>query len=105
MSLSNFTLTTSPSSLFTSTNGNTHAVIVIYLCNTHPTDTIFFSLYAVPSGSQADGTTIIYKNVNLTPGDTYVLDTERLILDSGDGIWGEASVALSIVATVNTILV
>jgi hypothetical protein len=104
MSLSNFTLTTTPSSLFTSV-GNTNAVIVIYICNTHPTDTITFNLYAVPAGGQADGSTIFYKDVNLTAGDTYVLDTERLILDAGDGIWGDASAALSLVVTVNTIVV
>ena len=104
MALNNFTLSTSPSSLFTSA-GTTNAVIVIYICNTHPTDTIQFNLYAVPSGGQADGTTIIYKEVNLTSGDTYVLDTERLILDSGDGIWGDASAGSSLIATVNTIAV
>jgi hypothetical protein len=103
MALTNTTLDVTPTALFTSTG--TNAVIVMYLCNTNNSTPAQFSLYAVPAGAQADMTTVIYSEVSLTSGDTYVLDTERLLLDSGDSIWGAASVAASIVVTVNTIAV
>jgi hypothetical protein len=102
MALTNTTLTTSPAALFTSTG--TNAVIVMYLCNIGATPAQF-SLYAVPHGGTANSSTVIYSEVSLTGGDTYVLDTERLLLDNGDSIWGLASVAANIVVTVNTIAV
>jgi len=102
MALTNTTLTTAPTALFTSTG--TNAVIVMYLCNTGATPAEF-SLYAVPAGATAGASTIIYSQVSLTGSDPYVLDTERLLLNNGDSVWGSASVAANIVATVNTIAV
>jgi len=102
MALKNTTLGEAAASLYTSID-SVNAVIVAYFCNTHPTDTVQFTVYAVPSGSAADMTTVIYNDVNLTSGDTYVLDTERLILDNGDGLYASASIGESIIATINTI--
>ena len=102
MALTNIILDTAPTELFTSTAGNINAVIVTYLCNTD-SNAVQFNLYAVPVGSLADATTLIYKEVNLAASDTYILDTEKLILDAGDGLWADATTTGVVVVTVNTI--
>ena len=60
--------------------------------------------------SFAPGTTIptennkLYNTLTIKATDTYIVDTEKLILDTGDAIWIETpDSAGSIVATISTI--
>jgi hypothetical protein len=103
MAIKNSTLLTTPASIFTSSNITGDAVTTMYFCNTGGNvETI--SLYAVTSGNIADPTTnIIYKDKQITPGDTYIVDLEKLILDLGDAIHASASNLNSIVATISTV--
>ena len=89
MALSNTLINTTSKRIYTS-NGN-KAIITAYFCN-FGLNPITFSVYAVPAGLEPDFTTKIYSNVNITSNDTYVWDSEKLILGDGDAIWAEASV-------------
>ncbi len=89
MALANYALTTTPSIIYQST-GNS-VVSVMYFCNT-TASAIGISLFLVPSGGVAATTTnMAYDNVIIAAGDTFVIDTEKLILSNGDMIAGSAT--------------
>jgi hypothetical protein len=99
-------LTNIASPIFTSI-GTSSAVTVIYICNAGP-NTVLFNLYAVSFGNVASYNNVIYHSVPLTSNDTYVLDTEKLIVDAGDSIWANLTVPLMssnirVISTVSTI--
>lgn len=100
MALSQSTLTTSASAVYTST-GNT-AISTMYLCNYSASDRTV-TIYLVQSGSFATNVNIIYKDVPIAAGDTYIIDTERLILGNGDSVQALASAVSSITMTVSYI--
>jgi len=100
MALSQTTLTTSASAVYTST-GNT-AISTMYLCNYSASDRTV-TIYLVQSGSFATNVNIIYKDVPIAAGDTYIIDTERLILGNGDSVQALASAVSSITMTVSYI--
>jgi hypothetical protein len=85
-------LTNIASPIFTSITTSS-AVTVIYICNAG-INTVLFNLYAVSSGNVASYDNIIYHSVPLTSNDTYVLDTEKLIMNIGDSIWANLIVPL-----------
>jgi hypothetical protein len=86
MPLINTTLDTAVTEIYSSI-GDT-GVSVVYFCNTGGTTT--FNLYLVPSGGSASPTNIVYNNVQVASNDTYVMDTEKLILGNGDKIVAQA---------------
>lgn len=101
MPLINTTLDTATTEIYSSI-GDT-GVSVIYFCNTG--GALTFNLYLVPSGGTALPTNLVYNNVQIAANDTYVMDTEKLILGDGDKIIAQASIAFisgvcGVVATV-----
>lgn len=98
MALSRATLTASASAVYTS-SGNT-AVTTMYLCNYSATDRTV-SVYLVPSAGTAGDSNIIYKDVPIAAGDTYIIDTERLVLANGDSVQALASATTSVTMTVS----
>ena len=90
--------------IFTSVNSN--AITAIYICNTG-SSIVSFNMYAVKAGHSADSQqNIIYYNVSIAPTDTYVVDTEKLILDGNDSIVASATTsgnASPVIATVSYI--
>ncbi len=84
MAIQSTALTTGNTTVYTSA-GNS-VVTTMYFCNTSNTSTINFTLYAVPSGSVASLTNMIYNSVLITATDTYVIDTEKLLLSAGDSL-------------------
>jgi hypothetical protein len=102
MSIVNTSLNTTVSNIFVSSGTNGDAVTVMYFCNTNAAPTSF-SLYIVPAGQTADSNTVVYTNKLITSGDTYIMDTERLLLDTGDMVQASANAAGSITATVSYI--
>jgi len=108
MALLSTVLTANISSIYTS-NGNS-VVTTMYFCNTSNI-TAEFSLYAVPSGANAGISNAIYYMVPLTSHDTYVIDTERLMFENGDGIFAnltldanvDANLSPTVVATITSI--
>lgn len=83
MALAQATLTTSYTTLYTSSGDS--AVTTIHLCNTSGS-AVAFDLCFVPSGGTASDTNIAYKSVTLNGTDTYIIDTEKLVLSNGDFI-------------------
>lgn len=96
MAISNTQLTDVVSNLYVSSG--TTVVSVMYFCNTNTTPQSF-SLWAVPSGGTAGDSNQIYKNVQVAPADTFVVDMEKLVLATGDMIQGNATANSSITST------
>lgn len=93
MAISNVTLTSTVSNVYVS-SGNT-VVSVMYFCNPD-VSTRYLNVYAVPSGtSTIDDAVKIYNNVTIAPGDTFVVDMEKLVLGNGDSIRANASANLT----------
>lgn len=78
----------------------TSAITVVYFCNISGS-TLPVDVHVVPYGGTPDISNVIYKGIQLAPSDTYVLDTERLLLDNGDSLVAFTTVNASIVATVS----
>ncbi len=91
MAITNTNLTSTPAVIVTGASAGT-AITSIYLCN-NTTETATVDIFLCQSGEGAndgnvgDSTTnanIVYKELSITAKDTYVIDTEKLILGSGD---------------------
>ena len=82
------------------------AVTSIHLCNITSTDATV-NIYLLPDDGSTAGPTEsnkIYNALTIQATDTYVIDTEKMILTSGDKIFAESpDSAGSIVATISTI--
>ena len=82
------------------------AVTSIHLCNVTSSDAVV-NIYLLPS----DGSTTvptennkIYNSLTIQGTDTYIIDTEKMILSSGDKIYVETpDSSSSVVATISTI--
>lgn len=88
MALKNTLIGTDATPIYIS-NGN-NAIVTAYFCN-FGLNPVTFSVHAVPAGAQPELYNTIYSEVNLTSKDTYVWDSEKLILGDGDTIWAVAS--------------
>jgi hypothetical protein len=94
----NRTLATTPvSAIFTATFQT--AITTVMFCNITTSTDATIKVYAVASGLNPSPSTQVINNVTVPVGETFVLDTERLILDAGDALWATASVSNTIVAT------
>ena len=79
------------------------AITVIYMCNTTNSN-VSVNMYVVSDGSTSGGEeNQILSQLEITAHDTYVMSTEKLILDDLDQIEIEANVADAITATVSSI--
>jgi hypothetical protein len=89
MSIAQGTITTATATLFTSSG--TNAITAIYLMNDH-SGTVTVQLHIVSDGDSIGNTNKIIKNLEIAAGDTFVVDTERLILSNNDRIQATADV-------------
>ena len=89
MSIEQQTITTSGSTLFTSSGSN--AITAMYFMNDH-SGTVVIQLHVVKSGGSISSANKIIKDLSIAAGDTYVIDTEKLLLDNGDTIRATADV-------------
>lgn len=109
MALKSTVLTDVPTKIYQSEGCN--AVTTIYFCNTGAI-TVSFNVHATPKSVVPDGTNLIYKQLNLPCNETFVMDTEKLVLEDGDCLYatvlvppGQLISNLIIVATVSAISV
>ena len=79
------------------------AITTMIFCNTDSILNATLDVYVVPYGSNADASTQIMKGVSIPAGETFVLDTERLILETNDAIYAQASETMIITATVSSL--
>ena len=87
--------------LFLSSGQN--AVTTIFFCNVTSGTDATVDVFVVPNGDNANATTQIMKALSLPAGETFVLDTERLILEDQDAVYAQASDASTITATVSSV--
>ena len=102
MAINNVALTTTAANIFVNTSG-TSAITTIHLCN-YSAGAVTANIYAVPAGSVAGLSTIIYSNVTITADNTLIINTEKFILGSaGDRIMANVSANSTTTATVSSI--
>jgi hypothetical protein len=100
--ITNFAVGTSTSTAAYTASGEV-AVTVIYICNTSATDGDV-DVYIVPNGQSVGSQHLIYKNLIIRSNDTYIIDSEKLILGTGDKIYIAApDSAGEFTATISTI--
>jgi hypothetical protein len=93
-------LTTSNANVTYGTGTSTKAVTALYLCNV--TGTVqTANVFLVPAGSNPANCRI-YSNISIAGFDSYIADTERIILETGDSIWANCSDTNAIVMTLST---
>lgn len=98
MALARGTLTTSPTAVYTST-GNS-AITNVYFCNTTASP-VEIDVHLATNGTLGDATNYIYRQVSIPAYDTFVLDTEKIVLANGDALYARATAAASVIATVS----
>jgi len=102
MAITNFQVGTSTSVAAYTASADV-AVTVIYICNTSGADGDV-DVYVVPNGQSVGTQHLIYKNLIIRSNDTYIIDSEKLILASGDKIYIAApDSAGEFTATISTI--
>ena len=103
MAINNTRLTSAAlTSVFTS-SGQT-AITVMYFCN-HSSASVIIDVYAVNNDDSTGGSldNIILSQLEIAANDTYVMSTEKLILDNGDEIEVQADTANAVTVTVSSI--
>jgi hypothetical protein len=98
MTISSFELTSTPTAIFTSTGIS--VISTAYYCNTDQTSTHQFSVWLVQNGQLPSNVNLIYTNVAVTAGDTFVVDREKIVLDNGDSVYANCTANIS--ATLST---
>jgi len=102
MAITNTRLSTiNPTTVFTAVGQQ--AITVLYLCNTTGS-TVTTNVY-VNNGGASDDDNTIYSLLELTANETYVISTEKLILDDSDLVIADANIADSVTVTVSSISV
>lgn len=97
MAINSTYLSTSTTDIYTS-SGET-AAMTFYFSNYSTSANVTFSLWAVKSGQLASNLNVLYSNVAVQAGDTYVMDIERIFLDNGDSLRAYCSANNSMSAT------
>lgn len=85
MAITSANITTDKANIYVSTGG-THAAMTFYFTNYSNSSNAVFSLHAVVNGYTANNFNMLYSNVLVQSGDTYVMDSERLFLEAGDAL-------------------
>ena len=99
--INTFLSTTNSTPVFTA-NAET-AVTVVYLCNSSGGD-VSVNVYCIggDGSTGASNDNIIYSDLSITSNDTYVMSTEKMVLDIGDYLEVEANVGNAVTVTVST---
>lgn len=104
MALTSSTISNTATSIFTSVGSS--VVTAAYFCNSGSLP-VLLTVHAVPSGNTATVDNAIYYQIPLTINDTYVLDTEKIVLEDGDSLHAAINISsnanVRVVATVSTI--
>jgi hypothetical protein len=89
MAITNYEVTSSIASAAFTASADT-AVTVIYLCNINsstPDGDAVVDVYVVPQADSVAEKHKIYSQLTVKGSDTYVIDTEKMILENGDKIY------------------
>lgn len=97
MPITNATVTTGTAANIYVSSGNS-VVATVYFCNVVGSDVVI-NLHAVPDGGSVSAGTLIYKDLLISPNDTYIMDVEKLLLSNNDTLRANSNVANSVTAT------
>jgi hypothetical protein len=100
MTIRNTQIATIPTQIFIA--DQQQAITTMVFCNVS-TLTTTVSVFAVPFGSNAGITTQIINEVEIPPTETFVMDTERLVLEDNDAIFAQSSLNNGITATISSV--
>ena len=103
---SQLTVANVPVAIYTSVNSTCNTAV--YFCN-KSSATVTIDVYVGPNIAVAPATPApppagqIYKQLSINATDTYIMSTERLMLDNNDKIWVSCSAANVLAITVSFI--
>lgn len=105
MAIKSTRVTNEQPSIFTSQGSS--AVTSVYFCNAGD-QIAYLTVHAVPKADIPTNQNTIYYRLPIAINDTFIMDTERLILEDGDAIHANLEVNFDagvswVVATVSTI--
>jgi hypothetical protein len=109
MAIVNQTLTIAGVDIFTCpgtlvTDEQEHALTCMIFCNITGSD-VSITIHAVPQGSLISGANKIVETLLVPATETFTLETEKIILSTGDKIHALATANSSIIATVSSVRV
>ena len=99
MTIKNTFLTTTVGNICVSTNPTT-AITSMYFCNLGSSQAEF-TVYVVPNGETQGAVHTIYESIQIAAHDTYIVESEKLLLSQGDTVKAIASTDNEIAATVS----
>jgi hypothetical protein len=105
MAITNFQVgaTTGAGLAFTAPAGSGTAITTIHICNKTDGDGTI-DVYIVPNGGSVSTDHLIYSQLTIKARDTYIVDTEKMILEAGAKIYIVApDSAAQFNATISTI--
>jgi hypothetical protein len=79
------------------------AITTIMFCNTDPFTDATLTVHAVANGNIVTTSTMVLSGVGLPATETFVMDTEKLILADGDSIYAISDVDSIIASTVSSV--
>lgn len=101
MAITNFQVADNTTTAALTASGDT-AITAMYITNKTVSDGTV-NIYVVPNGDTVSADYKIYNNLLIRAEDTYIIDSEKLILENGDKIYIEADATLKFNATISTI--
>jgi hypothetical protein len=93
-------LTTANANVVYGTSTSTKAITALYLCNVSGTAETA-NVFLVPAGADPANCRI-YSNITIAGYDSYIADTERIVLENGDSLWANCSAGNTVVLTLST---
>jgi hypothetical protein len=108
MAIQNTAVLTTPTTIYTCpgvliSDPQEHAVTCMIFCNKSSSDVVL-NLYAVPNGNTYEQGQIV-KDLTIPAGETVTMDTEKIILSTGDTVQAVASFVGRLIATISTVRV
>jgi hypothetical protein len=88
--------------IYTSSGNST--CTVVYFCNTGASNRVL-EVWAYASAGSATDATKIYKALPLVAGETYVMDTEKIIFANGDVLAAKVDAGADVTATVSSVAI
>jgi len=99
MAIINTGLSTAAANIYAS-SGNT-VVSTMYFCNFDSSARNLWVWIIPAPGTAANTSVLVYNNIQIASGDTFVVDMEKLVLGNNDQIKANISSGTSVTATVS----
>lgn len=110
MAITNTSIDSTLTTIYTSIGNN--AITTVIVCNTETYDPgtptfglTYLYLYAVPDGSSATSTQMIVNKLPIPAGETVSFDQEKMVLADGDTLVAKSENPANLVVTVSTLAV